>query len=72
METYTLDTVIMGSKKLYNKIKLMVNIADKLSWFNPKRAGLYILAGIIICLYVYINNCYDYVKIRTTRNSISC
>ena len=27
METYTLDTVIMGSKKLYNKIKLMVNIA---------------------------------------------
>lgn len=51
METYTLDTVIMGSKKLYNKIRLMVNIADKLSWFNPRRAGLYILAGIYAILY---------------------
>ena len=43
MKDINMDTVIMGSKKLYNKIRMMVNIADKLSWFNPKRTLLYVL-----------------------------
>ena len=29
METYTLDTAIMGSKRLFNKVRLMMNIANK-------------------------------------------
>ena len=51
MKDINMDTVIMGSKKLYNKIRMMVNIADKLSWFNPKRTLLYVVALIYAILY---------------------
>jgi len=51
MKDINMDTVIMGSKKLYSKIRMMVNIADKLSWLNPKRTLLYVIALIYAVLY---------------------
>jgi hypothetical protein len=51
METYTLDTAIMGSKRLFNKVRLMMNIANKVSWLNPKKIAIYMLAGVYAILY---------------------
>ena len=50
METYTLDTAIMGSKRLFNKVRLMMNIANKVSWLNPTKIGIYMLAGVYAIL----------------------
>ena len=43
MENYSMKTAIKGSVALYNKMKTALNIANKLSWFNPKKPLLYVL-----------------------------
>ena len=52
MENYSIGTIIIGSKRLYNKMMNYLDIANRLPTFSPKRTGLYILAGGLCILYL--------------------
>ena len=52
MENYSLDTIIIGSRNLYNKMMNYLNIANRLPTFSPKRVGLYLLSGVLCILYL--------------------
>ena len=67
MENYNTRIAIKGIISLFNKARTLINVANKMSWLNPKKPLLLILS-VIYSIGYYISeklhNCIDFVLFK--------